>query len=243
MVVAALKAFIDAVYPPHTMPTLFTLGASSGGVFTSIVSRALPVMAQVVIIAPGSEPALLTVSERPPSPLTGARPVLSPKALSSLSTLYPVPPTLFLYMAGDLQWASTQRLASLTSRMQEKGRALGFRLTKEEALVMKDCGPLTLTPQLLAERVDGVSRADSARLYEEALRDGFINAGGRLLQDPRESGMARYLVEKLGGEEWKGRYRAVEEELNVVWGVHEMTSERMDEVVRWMERQRTGRAR
>ena len=247
MVVAVLQAFIDATYPPHTTPTLFTLGASSGGVFASIVSRALPVMAQVIIIAPGSEPALLTVSERPPTPLLTTSPTfpptLSPDALISLSTLHPVPPTLFLYMPGDLHWASTQRLTFLASRMREKGRALGFRLTREEAVVLMPTPAQVLTRGWLGERVDGVGRGESGEWYEEAVRDGFVDGKGRLLQDPRESGMARYLVEKMGGEEWRGRFRAVEEEMNVLWGVHEMTSDRMDEVVRWMERHRTGRAR
>ena len=244
-VVAGLKAFLEDQYRAEgRYPALFTLGASSGGVFTSIISRALPVMAQVVVIAPGSEPALLTVSQRPLAAAQGTDPAaLSLKALASADTLYPVPPTTFLYMTHDTHWASTARIGALTERMMEKGRELGFRLPRSEGVLLSGTEPLRLTPTLLAERVDGVDEERSRRWYEEAVKDAFVDGQGRLLQDPRESGMARYLVEKMGGAEWKELFRAVEEEMNLLWGVHEMTSEKMDEVVRWMERQRTGQAR
>ena len=244
-VVSGLKAFLEAEYKADgSYPALFTMGASSGGVFTSLVSRALPIIAQVVIIAPGHEGGLLTVSQRPVTAGMSSDPsTLSAKALSTVDTLYPVPPTCFLYMRHDVQWASTPRIGSVTARMVEKGRQLGFRLTKSEAILLLDTEPVRLTRELLTERIDGLEREQSVQFYEEAVKDGFISSDGKLLQDPRESGIARYLVEKLAGSMWKEQYRAVEEEMNLLWGVHEMTSERMDEVVRWMERQRTGKAR
>ena len=245
MVVAGLKAFLEREYgSAGPYPALFTMGASSGGVFTSIVSRALPVMAQVVIIAPGSEAALLMVSQRSTSAALSSAPAsIVPGALSSLSTLYPVPPTLFLYMTRDVHWASTARFTSLMSRMRAKGRELGFRLSREESIVSVPLDPVPLSPSFLHDRIDGVSAEDSARFFDAALKEDFVSKAGALQQDPRESGAARYLVERMGGAEWKARHAVVEEELNVLWGQHEMTSDKMDDVVRWMERQRTGKAR
>ena len=243
-VIAGLQALVEAEYgQQQRYPTLFTLGASSGGTFTTIVSRALPVMAQVPMISPGSEPALLTPSTRP---LTAAstQPAVSSfsaSALSSADRLYPVPPTLFVYMPRDEDWASAARIQSVRERMLAAGKRLGFRIGRDESVQQLALEPLAITPTFLSSRVDGISEEQSRSFHSLCQSERFIDSSGLLLDRPRHSGMVDFLMEKLSWPEQL--HSAVREEMNLAYGQHELTSERMDEVVQWMERQRTGRAR
>ena len=243
-VIAALQVFIAAHYTDGNHPPLFIMGASSGGTFASILSRTIPTTAQCIIVSPGSDKALLT-----PSTHSAAQPYTewSSAVLGSSDRLYSVPPTAWLYMVKDVHWASSQKIASLRDSILEKGKSLGHRIaTSSQGTLLLPVKQHPLTKSYMAERLDGWSTQLAALFYKLAHREGFVDRYDYLIDSPRHSGMTQYMVELLegeGGEEVGGVVRGavagVGEELAVLWGEHEMTSEHMDEVVLWMERQRT----
>ena len=250
-VIAALQSFITAHYDDGSHPPLFIMGASSGGTFTSILSRTLPTTAQCIIVSPGSDRALLSPAPQPTlHPYTN----WSGAVLGSSEGLYTVPPTAWLYMVKDTQWASEGKISGLRDSIREKGKSLGLRIAKHtQSTLLLPVKQHPLTKTYMAERLDGWmgQPALAALFYKLAHREGFVDRYDYLIDRPRNSGMAKYMLEvmerEVEGDEMKAVVRseeaAVGEELAVLWGEHEMTSEHMDEVVLWMERQRTGATR
>ena len=245
-VIAALQSFITAHYPDGIHPPLFIMGASSGGTFASILARTVPTTAQCIIVSPGSDKALLT-----PTTHSAAQPYTewSSAVLSGTDRLYSVPPTAWLYMVKDTHWASEGKIAALRDSIQEKGKSLGHRIAKSaQGTLLLPVKQHPLTKSYMAERVDGWTAEMAALFYKLAHREGFVDRYDYLIDSPRHSGMAQYMVDMMarevqGGEEVRAVVRSglasVGEELAVLWGEHEMTSEHMDEIVLWMERQRT----
>ena len=252
-VIAALQAFIHAHYTDGSHPQLFIMGASSGGTFASVLARTIPTTAQCIIVSPGSDKALLT-----PTIHQAGRPYSEwSSAVLGTDGLYSVPPTAWLYMLKDTQWASEAKIATLRDSIQHKAKSLGHRIAKSaQGTLLLPVKQHPLTKSYMAERLDGWSVERETRLasmfYKLAHREGFVDRYDYLIDNPRQSGMARYMLDVMereveGGEEVRAVVRSevasVGEELAVLWGEHEMTSEHMDEVVLWMERQRTRAAR
>ena len=250
-VIAALQAFIQAHYGAGSHPPLFIMGASSGGTFASILSRTIPTTAQCIIVSPGSDKALLT-----PTTHSTAQPFneWSSAVLGHTERLYSVPPTAWLYMVKDTHWASTAKITSLRDHIREKGKSLGHRIAKStEGTLLLPVKQHPLTKSYMAERLDGWQGrpALAALFYQLAHREGFVDRYDYLIDNPR-TGTMQYMVDAMareveGGDEVRAAVRSeaagVGEELAVLWSEHEMTSEHMDEVVLWMERQRTRAAR
>ena len=249
-VIAALQAFIAEQYSDGNHPPLFIIGVSSGGTFSSLLARAIPVTAQCIIVSPGSDKALLK-----PATHSAAQPYTewsSAILASDAERLYSVPPTAWLYMVKDTQWASEAKISHTRDSMQAKGKALGHRVaTSAQGTLLLPLKQHPLTKSHMAERIDGWTERQAARFYALAHREGFVDRYDYLTDNPRSSGAAQYLVEAMereaaaegaegeGGVVMREQVASVHEELAVLWGAHEMTSERMDEVVLWMERQRT----
>lgn len=282
-VIAALSAWLLREYTAagQRYPALFTMGASSGGTFTSIISRTLPIIAQVIQISTGHDAALLTVSTKPILSLPSAQQIsadtFTASVLTATDTLYPVPPTMFLHMSKDMHWASLSAINSMKNRMKEKGKKLGLRMSRTDSISNIHLTPPALTKSFLAERIDAfypalsssaasaaasvsvsasssASSASSDSFFRACHLDGFIDRYGYLNDNPRNSGMLTYLQEKYLqattesehsepglGSLIKAHYAEIEEELNVLWGEHELTSAQIEEVTWWMEKQRAAR--
>ncbi|KAL0486727.1 1 TM domain-containing transmembrane protein [Acrasis kona] len=211
-------------------PPLFSIGASSGGSFSSILSRALPIVANIVQISTGDYKALLT---EPKSLKPQRVSSFDPKILESEENIYPVPPTAFLYMVNDHNWASESVIGHVVQKIIASANKLGPNLHRQNAVIMFEAAMLPITKMWLKDRVDNVSKETSEQFYHECVTEGFIDGDGLLKEDPRSSTASRVLLRNAIYEKEISR-GALEEQLNVAYAHHELTSEHIYQITTWM---------
>jgi dienelactone hydrolase len=193
---------LSGVNTPH----MYALGASSGGVFSTVFARVFPLVAQVVMVAPGSLEALS----------------------SHLPDLVESPATAFVYMPRDQVWASEKAVSE----------AVGILQSRRVEAVTFSCLPHPLTPTYLAERIDGVSPEFSSKFFQIAMSLGFLDPHGFLRRDPRRTELATSVLAKMEDEPEAVKHRihlvdSVSQEMNVLFGEHEMTSEHFPTLLSW----------
>nr|CAD1824127.1 unnamed protein product [Ananas comosus var. bracteatus] len=141
------------------------------------------------------------------------------------STDMPVgyPPTLFVHMPKD------SRRAKLIEMNMELLRKKGVRVKEIR------CLESPLTPTLLSERIPGLNEEFSVELYELFQEKGFVDEKGFMRKDGRVTRWKQAAEERglLSGKyEWVDH---IQEELNLAYGYHEMTSLQADDILEWFE--------
>ncbi|THU70715.1 hypothetical protein C4D60_Mb08t27880 [Musa balbisiana] len=133
------------------------------------------------------------------------------------------PPTLFVHMPKD------QHRMRLIERNMIALQKRGVHVKEVR------CMEFPLTPTLLSDRIPGLDQAFSVKLFELFQEKGFIDEHGYLRNDGRATPWKQALRERepsLDKFEWIDH---IQEELNLAFGYHEMTSLQIDDILDWFE--------
>ncbi|KAL4575538.1 hypothetical protein LXL04_022385 [Taraxacum kok-saghyz] len=126
------------------------------------------------------------------------------------------PPTIFVHMPKD--------------KVRKKMIDVNLEILKREGVDVAEieCMELPLTPSFLAERIPGFGLKISVELFNLFKEKGFVNKDGYLIND------GRALRWKEAVSERKIQL-ANEEELNLAFAYHEMTSLQSEKIFDWFE--------
>ncbi|MQL72909.1 hypothetical protein Taro_005247 [Colocasia esculenta] len=133
------------------------------------------------------------------------------------------PPTLFVHMPKD--------------RMRKLQIKQNMRALKENGVDVAEirCMEFPLTPNFLSDRIPGLDETFSVKLFELFREKGFINENGYMRSDGRRTRWKDALKERepaIEKYEWADH---VQEEMNLAFSYHEMTSLQMEDILRWFE--------
>ena len=143
-----------------------------------------------------------------------------------LSEGFQIPPIVFVHMEKDKMLA--KQIAIIIELLQQKN-------VKAIEYIVK---PHSLTPTFLAEKIQGFSFAFAQKIYDIARTENLLTEDGLLKQDPRGGDLMLYIFQsdnaplKKAVQEYKA---AIEEELNVLFAAHELTSEYIDLVMKFFD--------
>ncbi|XP_022751952.1 uncharacterized protein LOC111300590 [Durio zibethinus] len=132
------------------------------------------------------------------------------------------PPTLFVHMPKD-----AHRQQKITEFM-EVLRNKGIDVAEIE------CMELPLSPTFLSDRIPGLTQTISARLFNLFREKGFIDENGYMKRDGRATHW-KEAVEDSKTTLLKDWVHPVQEELNLAFAHHEMTSLQSEEIFKWVE--------
>ncbi|XP_042401538.1 uncharacterized protein LOC121991620 [Zingiber officinale] len=149
--------------------------------------------------------------------------MISAGVFGSMGVPVGYPPTLFVHMPKDLR----------AKRLIEKNMAS----LKKKGVSVKEvrCLEFPLTRTLLTERIPGLDEAVSASVFELFQEKGFIDERGYLKNDGRATQWKQALKEKDPSMEKYEWLDHVEEELNLAFAYHEMTSLPIGDILDWFE--------
>ncbi|XP_054819756.1 uncharacterized protein LOC129318816 [Prosopis cineraria] len=133
------------------------------------------------------------------------------------------PPTLFVHMPKDLY--RQQKIDEYVEIFKDKGVDVD----------VIECMEFPLSPNTLADRIPGLDRSVSARLFEFFQEKGFIDEKGYMKNDGRALNWKRALQEKKSLSLDKNLFPHIQEELNLAFAFHEMTSVHSDQIFKWFE--------
>ncbi|KAJ4896161.1 Uncharacterized protein Rs2_22955 [Raphanus sativus] len=132
------------------------------------------------------------------------------------------PPTLFVHMPKDVH-------------RQQKIREFleGLRMEGVDAAEI-ECLDLPMSPGFLADRIPGFDRGVSGKVFEVFRKKGFVDEKGYMKRDGRRTPWRQALSGyKISLEE--SLVTPVEEELNLAYAYHEMTSLQSEQIFNWFE--------
>ncbi|KAK3042440.1 hypothetical protein RJ639_000164 [Escallonia herrerae] len=133
------------------------------------------------------------------------------------------PPTLFVHMPKDK--ARKQRIDDNLKVLREKG--ISFAEIK--------CLEFPLLPNLLADRIPGLDQTISAQLFHLFRDKGFIDKNGYMRNDGRALRWKEALREREIVLPDKRLSNHIQEELNLAFAYHEMTSLHSGQIFDWFE--------
>ncbi|CAO2182904.1 unnamed protein product [Urochloa humidicola] len=134
------------------------------------------------------------------------------------------PPTMFIHMPKD------RRRAALLERNSKMLMKNGVDVKELQSL------ELPLTPTLLSERIPKVDRELSERIWTVFREEGFVDDKGFMEEDGRATPWKDALVKRGFWKEVSPWADHIQEELNLAYGYHEMTSLHNDEMFDWIEK-------
>uniref|UniRef100_A0ACD5VZD4 Uncharacterized protein n=1 Tax=Avena sativa TaxID=4498 RepID=A0ACD5VZD4_AVESA len=133
------------------------------------------------------------------------------------------PPTMFLHMPKD------SRRVALVERNMKMLRSSGVEVRELRSL------EVPLTPTLLSERIHGLDQGLSERIWKIFSEEGFVDERGYMRKDGRATPWKDAVVKRGFWEEVSRWAEHIQEELNLAYGKHEMTSIQADEMFDWIE--------
>ncbi|XP_010525375.1 PREDICTED: uncharacterized protein LOC104803188 [Tarenaya hassleriana] len=132
------------------------------------------------------------------------------------------PPTFFVHMPKDVH--RQQKIREYRDGLEMQG------IDVEEI----ECLDLPLSPNFLADRIRGVDQVISAKLFKVFQEKGFIDEKGYMRRDGRRTRWKEALHDyKISLD--KSLFTHVEEELNLAFAYHEMTSLQSEQIFKWFE--------
>ncbi|KAJ1379000.1 Alpha/Beta hydrolase fold [Sesbania bispinosa] len=131
------------------------------------------------------------------------------------------PPTLFVHMPKDLY--RQQKIDEYVEILKDKGIDVG----------VVECMEFPLSPNTLADRIPGVDQTLSKRLFEIFQEKGFIDQKGFMRKDGRQLKWKKVLEEKKNL--LLDKVPHIQEELNLAFAYHEMTSVHSDQIFKWFK--------
>ncbi|PRQ52037.1 putative alpha/Beta hydrolase [Rosa chinensis] len=133
------------------------------------------------------------------------------------------PPTLFVHMPKDL--FRQKKIAEYMEVLKNNG------VDVEEI----ECMEFPLSPHLLANRIPGLDQSVSAKLFDLFRHEGFIDENGYMKNDGRRTHWKEAVRKSNIIFPDKQLAHYIQEELNLAFAVHEMTSLHSDRIVKWFE--------
>lgn len=133
------------------------------------------------------------------------------------------PPTLFVHMPKDVY--RRQKIDEFMELLRNKG----------VDVAEIECMEFPLSPRLLADRIPGLDQSVSAKLFELLRRKGFVNENGYMRNDGRRTRWKEALREDKTSFLDEHLVHPVQEELNLAFAFHEMTSLHTDQIFKWFE--------
>ncbi|CAN6571219.1 unnamed protein product [Malus baccata var. baccata] len=134
-----------------------------------------------------------------------------------------LPPTLFMHMPKDI--VRQQKIDKHMKILEKKG----------VDVAEIECMEFPLSPHLLADRIPGLDQSVSAKLFELFRKKGFINENGCMKNDRRKTRWKEAVRESkiVSLDDHLTHY--IQEELNLPFAYHEMTSLHADRMFKWFE--------
>ncbi|OMO60802.1 hypothetical protein COLO4_33735 [Corchorus olitorius] len=133
------------------------------------------------------------------------------------------PPTLFVHMPKDV--SRHQKITEFMQVLKNKG----VEVSEIE------CMELPLSPTFLSDRIPGLNHTVSARLFNLFKEKGFIDENGYMKRDGRATSWRKALQESKITVLKKDLEHPVQEELNLAFAYHEMTSLQSEQIFNWFE--------
>ncbi|XP_012458832.1 uncharacterized protein LOC105779568 [Gossypium raimondii] len=133
------------------------------------------------------------------------------------------PPTLFVHMPKD-----THRQQKITEFMQV------LRSKRVDVAEIK-CMELPLSPTFLSDRIPGVGQTISAMLFDLFREKGFVDKNGYMKRDGRATGWEDAIQDSKPNLLENHLVHPVQEELNLAFAYHEMTSLQSEDILKWFE--------
>ncbi|KAJ4981191.1 hypothetical protein NE237_032028 [Protea cynaroides] len=136
------------------------------------------------------------------------------------------PPTLFVHMPKD--HARLQIINENLLALREKGIDVA-EIT---------CMEFPLYPNFLADRIPGLDRTVSVKLFELFQKKGFIDQNGFMKKDGRRTKWKEALRERetlLSDKTVLDLGHHIQEEMNLAFAYHEMTSLQSEQIYDWFE--------
>ncbi|PON90661.1 Alpha/Beta hydrolase fold containing protein [Trema orientale] len=133
------------------------------------------------------------------------------------------PPTLFVHMPKD------------ADRQKKIDKSMALIRNKGVDVAEIECMEFPLSPYLLADRIPGIDQSVSAKLFELFQHRGFIDGKGYLRNDGRETPWKEALKEDKAISVDENLLHPIEEEMNLAFAYHEMTSLQTDQIFKWFE--------
>ncbi|KAI0496702.1 hypothetical protein KFK09_023026 [Dendrobium nobile] len=133
------------------------------------------------------------------------------------------PPTLFIHMPKD------QRRMKLIEMNMQTLRMKGVHVKEVR------CMQFPLTPNFLSDRIPRLDQSFSVQLFELLHQRGFIDDQGYMRRDGRATRWKQILKENKFSSEKYQWVNHIQEELNLAYGYHEMTSLQLYDIFSWFE--------
>lgn len=149
--------------------------------------------------------------------------MISEGTFASMGVPKDYPPTLFVHMPKD---------QVTMSRIQKNMRVL-----RQNGVPVSEirCMEFPLSPDLLLDRIPRLNKTFCLKLYDVFREKGFIDQNGYLKNDGRQFQWKEALVEKDMISENYELLKHIDEELNLAFALHELTSFQADEILFWFE--------
>ncbi|MCD7469945.1 hypothetical protein HAX54_009365 [Datura stramonium] len=133
------------------------------------------------------------------------------------------PPTLFVHMPKD------------KSRMQKLERYMILLKGKGIDVAEVKCLEFPLSPNFFADRIPSIDAATSAKLFSLFQEKGFIDKSGFMTNDGRDIHWNETLQEREIILPDKSLVNHIQEEMNLAFAFHEMTSLQSEKIFNWFE--------
>uniref|UniRef100_A0A0D9V5L5 Uncharacterized protein n=1 Tax=Leersia perrieri TaxID=77586 RepID=A0A0D9V5L5_9ORYZ len=133
------------------------------------------------------------------------------------------PPAMFLHMPKD------HRRAALVERNSKMLQRNGVEVKELKSM------ELPLTPTILSERILGLNRGLSEMIWRVLKEEGFVDERGFMRKDGRATPWKDAVVKRGFWDQVSPWAEHIQEELNLAYGYHEMTSLHTDEMFDWIE--------
>ncbi|XP_004491349.1 uncharacterized protein [Cicer arietinum] len=133
------------------------------------------------------------------------------------------PPTLFVHMPKDLY--RQQKIDEYVEVLKDKRIDVG----------VVECMEFPLSPGTLADRIPGLDQTLSKILFEIFKEKGFVDQNGYMRKDGRKTKWKKVLEERKNILIDKHLIPHIQEELNLAFAYHEMTSVHSDQIFKWIE--------
>ncbi|GJQ14768.1 hypothetical protein GpartN1_g6559.t1 [Galdieria partita] len=198
-----VENFANPIGDSQTSLKLYALGVSSGGSFISIFSTFLRQIVAQAIY-------------------------ISPGNFQSftLSDWTRYPPTCFVHMERDTAFGSFSNV----------NRSCNLLKQHKIACDILSLDPLPLTPDVFHRKHPNISFTLSQQFFNLLNTTHWLDSQGYLVRDPREleySDVWQTLNDPTVERGWKAFQTSMEEILNRAYGVHEMASDRIHQVLDW----------
>lgn len=133
------------------------------------------------------------------------------------------PPTLFVHMPKD--------------RTRAVLIGMNMAALRQKGVPVKEirCMEFPLTPELLSGKIPGLDQTLSLRLFKVFHEKGFIDNNGYMRNDGRVIAWKQALEKRNLLLEKHDLFNHIEEELNLAFAYHEMTSLQSDDIFDWFE--------